>query len=74
MAVLEPTDPIWVAVESGLRDQWYAICVSSDIDDKPVGLTRLGERLVIWRDSAGAVQALEDRCPHRGASLALGSV
>lgn len=74
MAVLEPTDPIWVEVESGLRDQWYAICVSSDIDDKPVGLTRLGERLVIWRDSAGAVQALEDRCPHRGASLALGSV
>ena len=74
MAVLEPTDPIWVAVESGLRDQWYAICVSSDVDDKPVGLIRLGERLVLWRDSAGTVQALEDRCPHRGASLALGAV
>jgi phenylpropionate dioxygenase-like ring-hydroxylating dioxygenase large terminal subunit len=74
MAVLEPTDPIWAAVESGLRDQWYAICVSSEVDDKPVGLTRLGERLVIWRDTAGAVRALEDRCPHRGASLSLGSV
>ena len=38
----------------------------------PVGITRLGERLALWRDADGVVHALEDRCPHRGARLSLG--
>jgi phenylpropionate dioxygenase-like ring-hydroxylating dioxygenase large terminal subunit len=37
-----------------------------------VGVTRLGERIVLWRDGKGQVHALEDRCPHRGARLSLG--
>jgi len=38
----------------------------------PVGITRLGEKLVAWRDKSGVVHVLEDRCPHRGSPLSLG--
>ena len=54
-------------VETGLRNYWYPIAPSYHVHQTAVGLTRLGERIVVWRDSAGKVHALEDRCPHRGA-------
>jgi len=38
----------------------------------PVGITRLSERIALWRDGDGQVHALADRCPHRGARLSLG--
>jgi len=59
-------------VEFGVRNCWYPIAANYHVRQAPVGLTRLGERIVVWRDSAGAVHALEDRCPHRGARLSLG--
>ncbi|MFR3706963.1 MAG: Rieske 2Fe-2S domain-containing protein [Enterobacter hormaechei] len=37
-----------------------------------MGITRLGEQIVVWRNKDGQVQALEDRCPHRGARLSMG--
>jgi phenylpropionate dioxygenase-like ring-hydroxylating dioxygenase large terminal subunit len=37
-----------------------------------VGVTRLGEKLVFFRDAAGQVGCLRDRCAHRGAALSLG--
>ena len=58
----------------GLRNMWYPICRSDSITDRPVGLTRLGEDIVIWRDSRGAVHAHDDVCLHRGAKLSLGVV
>ena len=58
----------------GLRNHWYAIAASYEVTDKPVGFTRLGEKLVLWRDEASAVHALEDRCPHRGIALSIGEV
>src|SRR5512146_536886 len=42
--------------------------------DKPVALTRLGERLVGWRDRDGALKLVADQCPHRGIALSLGRV
>jgi vanillate O-demethylase monooxygenase subunit len=39
---------------------------------KPHGMMILGEPIVIWRDDAGGVHALEDRCAHRLAPLSLG--
>jgi phenylpropionate dioxygenase-like ring-hydroxylating dioxygenase large terminal subunit len=33
-----------------------------------------GEELALWRSADGAVQAWEDRCPHRGTRLSLGQV
>lgn len=34
----------------------------------------LGQDLALWRSTSGAVQAWEDRCPHRGVALSLGRV
>ncbi|MHB1004954.1 MAG: Rieske 2Fe-2S domain-containing protein [Chloroflexota bacterium] len=58
-----------------IPNQWYAILDSSEVKrGKPVGVVRMGERLVAWRDGRGQVQLLRDLCPHRGAALSLGKV
>ena len=59
-------------LERGLRNLWYPIAPSWQVGENPLGVTRLGERIVVWRDCEGTVHALEDRCPHRGARLSLG--
>lgn len=59
-------------LDRGLRGLWYPVLASWEVQTNPVGITRLGEQIVVWRDSNGQVQALEDRCPHRGARLSLG--
>ena len=58
----------------GLRRRWYCIAPSAAIADEPVAMTRLGERLVVWRDGDGLVHVQEDMCPHRGAPLSFGHV
>ncbi len=58
----------------GLRNQWYVVAASAEIGETPVGLQRLGEKLVLWRDGDGCVHAVEDRCPHRGTALSIGEV
>lgn len=60
------------ALEKGLKNLWYPICPSDWITDKPRALRRLGYKIALWRDSQGAVHALEDHCPHRGAPLSMG--
>ena len=57
---------------TGLRDLWYPVAPSWKVRNAPIGITRLGERIVLWRDGDGMAHALEDRCPHRGARLSLG--
>jgi phenylpropionate dioxygenase-like ring-hydroxylating dioxygenase large terminal subunit len=59
-------------LNTGVRDLWYPVAPSWQVGNAPIGVTRLGERLVLWRDGKGEVHALEDRCPHRGARLSLG--
>ena len=56
----------------GLRNQWYAICPSGFIAERPVSLRRCGYRMVFWREVGGKLHALEDRCPHRGVPLSCG--
>lgn len=56
----------------GLRNVWHPVQPSWGVGDAPVGITRLGENIVLWRDQDGKVHALEDRCPHRGARLSMG--
>ncbi len=56
-------------------DGWYPIAASSAVArKKPLGLRRLGRDLVLFRDASGAIVVAGARCPHRGASLALGRV
>ena len=57
---------------NGARNQWYMICPSHFVTEKPLSLRRCGYRMVFWRDNAGAAFALEDRCPHRGVPLSCG--
>ena len=59
-------------VRHGLRNFWYPIAPSWMVHRAPIGLTRLSERLAVWRDEKRAPHVLEDRCPHRGARLSLG--
>jgi phenylpropionate dioxygenase-like ring-hydroxylating dioxygenase large terminal subunit len=59
-------------LDTGLRNLWYPVLPSWAVRDTNVGITRLGENIVLWRDRDGSVHALEDRCPHRGARLSLG--
>jgi len=57
-----------------IRNQWYVLLESNEVKDKPIGVTRMGEKMVFWRDAAGKVHAAVDRCPHRGVQLSLGAV
>ena len=59
--------------DTWLPDQWYPLIESQRLRRKPLGLQRLGEHLVLWRDADGRAVALRDRCPHRGVALSLGA-
>ena len=54
------------------RRFWLPILLSEELpapDCTPVRAMILGERLVAFRDSAGRIGVLDERCPHRMASL-----
>ncbi len=58
-----------------IRNQWYVIMDSTEIKQgKPVGVTRLGEKLVLWRDSKGVLHCMGDQCPHMHAPLHKGKI
>jgi len=57
-----------------IRKQWYVVLESKQVKKKPIGVTRLGEKLVFWRDGAGNVNCAVDCCPHRRISLSLGQL
>ncbi len=66
----EQTDDL---LARGLRRRWYALCPSRFVTaEKPLGIRRAGEHLVLWRDADGKVCVQDDRCPHRGAALSVG--
>src|SRR5262249_33841740 len=56
--------------ESMIPNMWYAICRPQDVPRRePVGLRRMGEDLVLFRDATGRVVCMQDRCAHKGAKL-----
>ena len=58
-----------------IKNQWYVIASSKEVAlNKPVAFKRLGQKIVLWRKANGEVACIEDRCCHRGASLAKGKV
>jgi phenylpropionate dioxygenase-like ring-hydroxylating dioxygenase large terminal subunit len=58
-----------------LLNTWYAVALASRLkEDEPLGVNLHGTPLVVWRDAAGALTAVLDRCPHKGASLSRGCV
>lgn len=56
-----------------IRDQWYVILQSKELKKgKILGVLRMGERMVLWRDSQGNPVCQTDLCPHRGVALSIG--
>ena len=58
-----------------IRRYWERALLASDLprpDCPPRRVKLLGERLVAFRSSDGKVGLVEERCPHRGASLFFG--
>ncbi len=54
---------------------WWAVARSEEVTgSKPINVDIGDQPIVLWRDAAGIVRALEDRCPHRRAPLSLGCV
>ncbi len=69
----ETSDAVGTApIDALLRRSWHPVAVEADVGDGPVGVTLLGERLVLFRGEDGSVRAFHDVCVHRGTSLALG--
>ena len=57
----------------GNREYWYPALPDKDVKwDRPQVLRMLGMDLVFFHGKDGAVKALLDACPHRGAYLSLG--
>ena len=57
----------------GHREYWYPALPDTDVKwDRPQVLRMLGMDLVFFHGKDGAVKALLDACPHRGAYLSLG--
>lgn len=58
-----------------LRNTWYVAAWDNEVPaDRPLRRVLLNEPVVLFRDAAGTVQALFDRCPHRFAPLSMGRI
>lgn len=58
-----------------IKNQWYAVLNSAEVPEKkPIGVTRMGEKLVFWRTTAGELTCFKDLCPHRGVALSTGKI
>ncbi len=58
-----------------IPNQWYAILEANEIKrGKMIGVTRMGEKMVAWRDSHGKVGVMRDVCPHRGVAFSAGQL
>ncbi len=69
----EPTSAeVRAYLNRGLRNHWHPIVASRRVGAGPLGITRLGEALVVWRDRDGAIHVQDDHCPHRGVPLSRG--
>ncbi|MGO9700958.1 MAG: Rieske 2Fe-2S domain-containing protein [Xanthobacteraceae bacterium] len=58
-----------------MRRHWIPACLIEEVaepDCTPKKVRLLGEDLVVFRDSDSRLGVLDERCPHRRASLALG--
>ncbi|MBC2578039.1 aromatic ring-hydroxylating dioxygenase subunit alpha [Peptostreptococcus russellii] len=56
-----------------IKNKWYAILSSSEIKNgQLLGVKRLGENYVLYRDKDGKISCFADKCAHRGAALSKG--
>lgn len=55
-----------------LKNFWYALCLSTEVKEKPIRVTALGNELVIYRNSKQEPVVMSDLCVHRGGALSDG--
>ncbi|MCI2808189.1 aromatic ring-hydroxylating dioxygenase subunit alpha [Eoetvoesiella caeni] len=56
-----------------MKNCWYVAGWSHEVEaDALFARTICNKRIVFWRDEAGRLHALDDRCCHRGAPLSIG--
>ena len=54
-------------------NRWYPVARSEELVARHIAQAQLlGQEIALWRDDAGAVNAWENRCPHRGVRLSIG--
>ena len=53
--------------------RWFPVARSAEIVPRYVAQAQLlGREIALWRSDSGAVNAWENRCPHRGVRLSIG--
>lgn len=58
-----------------LYNDWHPVALSTQIAaGAMLSADLLETRVLLWRDAGGALHAWEDRCPHRGTRLSMGSL
>src|ERR1035437_3259163 len=57
-----------------LRHSWYVAALSSELNERPIARTILGEHVAMYRNFEGRIVAVSDTCAHRGYPLSLGTV
>ncbi|MYM29081.1 Rieske 2Fe-2S domain-containing protein [Duganella sp. CY15W] len=58
-----------------LLNDWHPVAFSTQIAAGAMLAADLLEtRVLLWRDASGALHAWEDRCPHRGTRLSMGTL
>lgn len=57
-----------------IKNIWYVILESSEVTKKPLRVKRLNLDLVLYRLDDGELICMENKCCHRGASLASGHI
>jgi phenylpropionate dioxygenase-like ring-hydroxylating dioxygenase large terminal subunit len=58
-----------------IPNQWYVILESNEIrTGRIISVTRMGEKLVAWRNLQGELSVFADKCPHRGVALSIGKL
>jgi phenylpropionate dioxygenase-like ring-hydroxylating dioxygenase large terminal subunit len=55
-----------------LKNFWWPVEIASAVTHKPLPMTAVGQKFVLWRDGEGKVHCLNDMCVHRGGSFGVG--
>src|SRR5688572_9984800 len=57
----------------GFNNYWYPAFIGKHLKKKPVSVMVAGKKIVLVRENDGKVYGLNDRCPHRGVPLSMGT-
>lgn len=68
------SESVPVVAPDPITAAWHPVGWSAAIGSGPHPVSLLGQRVVVFRDAAGAATTVPAGCPHRGTDLGLGTV